>query len=70
LDEIARIKGIDALVCEAWNLRLSDRLLRRCGWERHVLHSRRRHFIKRFYGRYPANSSLPLVCGEGQLALP
>jgi hypothetical protein len=70
LDEIARIKGIDAIVCEAWNRRLSDRLLKRCGWERHVLNSRRRHYIKRFYGQYPVNQDLPLVCGEGQLALP
>jgi hypothetical protein len=58
LDEIARIKGIDAIVCDAWNRRISDRLLRRWGWERHLLHSRRRHYIKRFYGRYPENPDL------------
>ncbi len=54
LDEIARIKRSDAILCEAANLRLSDRLARRWGWERHVRSSRRRHFIKRFYGHYPA----------------
>jgi hypothetical protein len=58
LDEIARIKQIDAIVCDAWNRRISDRLLRRWGWERHMLHSRRRHYIKRFYGHYPENPDL------------
>ena len=53
LDEIARIKCTDAIVCDVSNTRISDRLLRRWGWERHVLHSRRRHHIKRFYGEYP-----------------
>jgi hypothetical protein len=53
LDEIARLKGSDAIVCELANLRISDRLATRWGWEPHVEHSRRRHFIKRFYGNYP-----------------
>jgi hypothetical protein len=53
LDEIARLKRSDAILCEASNLRISDRLLARWGWERHVLDSPRRHFIKRFYGDYP-----------------
>ena len=53
LDEIARLKGVDALVCEASNPRISARLLRRWGWERHLPRSRRRHYIKRFYGQFP-----------------
>ncbi len=53
LDEIARIKRSDAIVCELRNMRISDRLCRRWGWESHVPSSRRRHFIKRFYGTYP-----------------
>ena len=53
LDEIARLKGTDAIVCEVSNLRISDRLLKRWGWQSHVPSSRRRHFIKRFYGTYP-----------------
>jgi hypothetical protein len=53
LDEIARLKRSDAALCEASNLRISDRLLRRWGWQRHVPDSDRRHFIKRFYGDYP-----------------
>ena len=54
LDEIARIKHTDAILAEVRNLRISDRLLRRWGWESHLSASRRRHFIKRFYGNYPA----------------
>jgi hypothetical protein len=53
LDEIARIKGTDAIVAEVRSARISDRLLRRWGWESHLPSSRRRHFIKRFYGTYP-----------------
>jgi len=53
LDEIARLKRTDAIVAEVRNLRISDRLLARWGWESHMPTSRRRHFIKRFYGSYP-----------------
>lgn len=53
LDEIARLKTSDALVCEASNVRISHRLLTRWGWERHCLDSPRRHYIKRFYGHWP-----------------
>ncbi len=59
LDEIARIKRTDAIVCEARNSRISDRLLKRWGWESHVVGSRRRHFVKRFYGLYPPTSMTP-----------
>jgi hypothetical protein len=52
LDEIARIKGAHAIVCHVTNGRISDRLLRRWGWEAHCLNWKGRHFIKRFYGRY------------------
>jgi hypothetical protein len=52
LDEIARIKQSDAILCEARNPRISDRLLRRWGWQPHFPSSRRRHFIKRLYGQY------------------
>ncbi|MHB8956181.1 MAG: hypothetical protein ACYC4U_24630 [Pirellulaceae bacterium] len=53
LDEIARIKNSNAIVAEVRNLRISNRLLRRWGWASHAPSSRRRHFIKRFYGTYP-----------------
>lgn len=55
LDEIARIKRSDAIVCDVANPRISDRLLRRWGWEPHLQNDRwHRHWIKRFYGQYPA----------------
>ncbi len=60
LDEIARIKRSDAIVCQVCNLRISDRLLARWGWEPHTSDRRQRHFIKRFYGRYP-EPALPLT---------
>jgi hypothetical protein len=62
LDEIARIKQSDAALCEASNLRISDRLLNRWGWCRHVPDSDRRHFIKRFYGKYPAPDVAWALC--------
>jgi hypothetical protein len=60
LDEIARIKGTDAVVSEAFNIRISDRLAERWGWQKHKPSRWRRHFIKRFYGSYPA----PLTSGR------
>jgi hypothetical protein len=53
LDELARLKRSDALVCDVATARISDRLLGRWGWEPHAPRRRHRHFIKRFYGRYP-----------------
>ena len=47
LDEIARLKGVDALLCDASNLKLSDRFLARCGWEPHAPMRGHRNFIKR-----------------------
>ncbi len=52
LDQIAQIKGTDALVCDAANSRLSDRFLARMGWQPHAPMRWRRNFIKRFYGKY------------------
>ena len=70
LDEIARLKQIDAIVCEVANLRISDRLLTRWGWEAHVEHSRRRHFIKRFYGTYPPFPESWDFCGRRSTSPP
>ena len=53
LDEVARIKQSDALLCDVWNARISDRLLSRWGWEPHKPQRWHRHYIKRFYGVYP-----------------
>lgn len=53
LDEIAKLKRTDAIVAEVTNARLSDRFMRRCGWEQHLENQKGRHYIKRFYGQYP-----------------
>ena len=57
LDNIARIKQTDAILCDAWNSRISDRLLARWGWEPHTNQRWHRNYIKRFYGQYPPASS-------------
>jgi hypothetical protein len=56
LDQLAELKGTDALLCDAANTRISDRLLHRLGWVAHKPQRLRRNFIKRFYGAYPASS--------------
>jgi hypothetical protein len=55
LDEIARLKRIDAVLCHVSTNHISNRLLRRWGWEPHLVESSRRQFIKRFYGTYRRN---------------
>ena len=54
LDEIARLKRSDALLCDVANGRITARLLSRWGWEPHCPSRFHRHFIKRFYGVYPS----------------
>lgn len=54
LDEIARLKGTDALLCDVANDRITPRLLGRYGWEPHCPTWFHRHYIKRFYGVYPS----------------
>lgn len=51
LDEVARLVGSDALLCDASNARISDRLLARWGWEPHAPSAWHRNFIKRFEPR-------------------
>ena len=53
LDEIARLKRTDALLCELANGRISGEMMLRWGWEPHCPSRWRRHYIKRFYGDYP-----------------
>ena len=53
LDEIARIKQSNAIVCDVSNWRISDRQLQRWGWEAHCPQRWHRNYIKRFYGDYP-----------------
>ena len=47
LDDVARLKNADALVCDAANLRISDRFLARLGWVPHAPMFGHRNFIKR-----------------------
>lgn len=57
LDEVARVKRSDAILCDVWNTRISDRLLARWGWEPHKPQRWHRNYIKRFYGVYPESSA-------------
>jgi hypothetical protein len=54
LDEIARRKGSDALLCDVSNGRITTKLLSRWGWTPHCPSWFHRNYIKRFYGKYPA----------------
>lgn len=71
LDEIARLKQSDALLCDAGNWRISERFMRRYGWAPHCPASWwHRHFIKRFYGVYPSangGAAGALTSGRGSL---
>jgi hypothetical protein len=60
LDALAALKRTDALLCDAANTRISDRLLARFGWEAHKPQRWRRNFIKRFYGVYPPPTRVPV----------
>ncbi|MHB8902840.1 MAG: hypothetical protein ACYC6Y_29120 [Thermoguttaceae bacterium] len=53
VDEVARIKRSDALVCHVSNRRLSGRIMRRWGWEPLNDSPRCTLFVRRFYGKYP-----------------
>ncbi len=66
LDEVARLKRTDALLCDASNFRISDRLLRRWGWESHLPSRWHRHYIKRFYGKFAP----PLALDHGRVMPP
>ncbi len=54
IDHVARLKGSDAILCDAANERLTLRIMARRGWEPHCPSPWHRHFIKRFYGDYPS----------------
>jgi hypothetical protein len=60
LDEIARLKQSDALLCDVANWRISTALMGRWGWGPHCPARWHRHFIKRFYGDFPKG----LVIGD------
>jgi hypothetical protein len=64
LDAIAELKGIDAMVCDAGNVRLSDRFMARMGWEPHKPQRWHRNFIRRFYGTYPEHRGVMAVLAK------
>lgn len=70
LDEIARLKRSDAIVCDASNLRLSDRMMTRYGFVRHAESLAGRNFIKRFehLSRYAALRDSLLSVAEERVA--
>jgi hypothetical protein len=51
--EIARLKQVDAALCQVLNPRVTDRIMKYWGFEPHHPRGRGRHFIRRFYGKYP-----------------
>jgi len=53
LSEIARTRNALAIVAHVSNGNISDRLLQRTGWERHLSSWKGRHWIRRFYDGYP-----------------
>lgn len=55
LDRVAELKRSDAIVAQLKNSRLSSRLLKRYGWERHLGGESSPHIIRRFYGNYPSS---------------
>ena len=59
LDASAALKHSDAIVCDAGNLRLTDRVMHRFGWEPHKPQRWHRNFIRRFYGSYPQTTAKP-----------
>ncbi len=54
LAEIARLKGSDAILADVANWRISRRAMARWGYEPHCSSRWHRHYIRRFYGEYPA----------------
>ena len=68
LDVIAEIKQIDAIVCDVANMRLSDRVMARLGWEPHKPQRWHRNFIRRFYGVYPSQRSADEMLAKPQAA--
>ncbi len=54
LDEVARIREAVAIVAHVSTTAISDRLLRRWGWQPHAHGLGGRHWIKRFYDGYQA----------------
>lgn len=68
LTEIARVRGSLAIVAHVSNGNISDRFLKRSGWEQHLTKWNGRHWIRRFYDGYP-ESSLDRYVADSPLAV-
>ena len=66
LDEVARIRSASAIVAHVTNRNISDRLLQRHGWDRHMEHWKGRHWIRRFYDGYPPSRISRYLSGENR----
>ena len=53
LDEVAKLRHSVAILAHVSTNAITDRLLRRWGWEPHAGNLAGRHWIKRFYDGYP-----------------
>lgn len=69
LDEIARIRSTAAIVAHVTNGNISDRLLMRHGWERHMERWPGRHWIRRYYDGYPESRIHRLIEPVNQPAI-
>jgi hypothetical protein len=71
LEEIARLKKTDALLCDLSNWRISGRCMQRFGWVPHCPTTWwHRHYIKRFYGTYPLRPAWLAAKVAGTLRVP
>ncbi len=72
--EIARLKQVDAVLCQVISKRISDRVMAYWGFQPHHPGGRGRHYIRRFYGEYPAYTDWieslpptePVIGGPGE----
>ncbi len=65
LDRIAEQRHTHAIVADVTNQRISDRCLRRMGWEPHLERSKRRHWIKRFPAAYASTVAAATMPADG-----
>ncbi len=64
LDQIAELKRSDAILCQAANARLTDRVMRFSGFEQHLHQQQGRHYIRRFYGEFPPTAGRQLEASQ------
>ncbi len=68
LEQIAALKGCDAILCDVANPRITDRVMRRYGYVSHAPMWLHRNYIKRLYDTRPSEPfgfDVPCCVGEG-----